>query len=160
MKNRFLVLLCVAISFCSLTGAWADASSESPVGQWMTIDDRTDNVSGRVRLYEENGKLYGKVLWIAPGYRKTCEKCVGDLKGQPVKGLRFLWDFIPKGNGLWADGQLLDPETGDIYHGTINLVDHGNRLLLRGYWLIFWRTQTWVRDDGYPPDQGSESRRD
>ena len=55
---------------------------------------------------------------------------------------------------------LLDPETGDIYHGTINLVDHGNRLLLRGYWLIFWRTQTWVRDDGYPPDQGSESRRD
>lgn len=109
------------------------------------MDDKTGKPSGLVQLYEQNGKVYGKILRIAKGYKTHCADCPGKLAGKPVAGLRFLWGFSPKGGGRWSDGELIDPETGNIYRGSLNLTDHGNKLLLRGYWLFFWRTQTWVR---------------
>ena len=57
----------------------------------------------------------------------------------------FLTGFARQADGTWKDGKVLDPKDGKVYRGTITLIDNGQKLELRGYWGVFWRTQTWIR---------------
>jgi uncharacterized protein (DUF2147 family) len=47
----------------------------------------------------------------------------------------------------WSGGRILDPENGKIYRCTIEVVDGGKRLKVRGYIGIslIGRTQYWDR---------------
>jgi uncharacterized protein (DUF2147 family) len=51
------------------------------------------------------------------------------------------------GNGSWQNGHILDPDSGDIYHAEMTVIDGGKKLDVRGYIGIslFGRTQTWIR---------------
>lgn len=146
MMRKLVVV--VGLVFFFFTTAFA-ADLNSPVGRWITISDKTHDRSGVVELFDRGGKVYGKVIKIFPGSGRDpaerCVKCEGNFKDKPVVGLTFLWGMMPQGNGRWGGGQLLDPHTGEIYRGTMTLIDGGRQLQLRGYWGIFWRTQTWVR---------------
>ncbi len=140
-------MLFVMMMFICVT---AHASKlDSPIGEWLTISDKTHDKSGIVEIYDENGKLYGRIIKVFPGKDRhpndLCKACTGELKDKPIQGLAFLWDFVQKDENLWANGQLLDPKNGKIYKGTIKLVDNGKKLELRGYWGIFSRSQTWMR---------------
>ncbi len=101
-----------------------------------------------VRIVERGGMLYGSVVSILDpaDAAKTCDKCEDDRKGKPSLGLEVIRDMKPDGD-RWADGTVLDPETGSIYHGTIRLEPDGQHLVLRGYIGIplFGRSQTWLR---------------
>lgn len=119
---------------------------DSPLGKWITTDRATSKPSGMVEMTERQGVLYGKII---AGFNvdpiKYCEKCLGELKNKPVIGLTFLWGFVPDGKNRWNKGHILNPHDGKVYKGSIILSDHGKKLLLRGYWGIFFRTETWVR---------------
>ena len=145
----FLFLIVNLFSF--YFGAYAQDAPHfsSPVGTWITISDKTHDRSGMVEIYERNGKLSGKIIKIFPGADRDpaelCVKCSGALKNKPVLGLTFLTDFVPGKEGVWEKGLILDPHNGKIYKATMELTDAGKTLKLRGYWGIFWRTQTWLR---------------
>lgn len=146
MIKQFLLAFLLFFTFLNIATA---ENLNSPVGEWITISDKTHDRASIVKLYEENGKLYGKVLKIFPGSGRDpaerCTQCPGDFKDKPVLGLVFLWDFMPQSDGTWKAGKVLDPKEGKIYQGSITLVDNGKKLELRGYWGVFWRTQTWTR---------------
>ena len=63
-------------------------SSQSIFGKWKTIDDRTGNPKAIIDIYEEDGKMYGKVLKIVEKGKEDslCTKCDGDLKDTKVWG--------------------------------------------------------------------------
>ena len=134
------------VLFFTFTLAYAN---NSPVGEWITISDKTHDRSGVVRISEQNGKLYGKIIKIFPGSgrdpKELCTKCEGNLKNKPILGMVFLTDFTKQADGTWKNGKVLDPKDGKVYRGTIQLIDNGEKLELRGYWGVFWRTQTWIR---------------
>lgn len=140
----------ILAAFAFFTTGYAEMPS-TPVGTWIAVSDKTHDRTGKIQIFKQNGKLYGKITTIFPGPARSpkdrCDKCPGDFKNKPVMGLTFLWDFVPQGNGRWADGQILDAKEGKIYRASLTLADHGNKLNVRGYWGIFWRTQTWVRAD-------------
>ncbi len=142
-------ILAITLFFTFLNIAYAENNLTSPLGEWITISDKTHDRSGVVKLYEENGKLYGKVIKIFPGSGRNpdelCTQCTGEFKNKPVLGLVFLWDFAKQSDGTWKEGKVLDPKEGKIYSGSITLIDGGKKLELRGYWGPFWRTQTWIR---------------
>lgn len=144
LKKALLLIL----TFTCLTTAHA-SKLNSPIGTWVTISDKTHDKSGMVEIYDDNGKLYGRVIKIFPGKNRNssdlCYHCPGNFKDKPIQGLEFLWDFTQKDRTHWANGQLLDPKNGKIYKGTIKLVDGGKKLELRGYWGVFSRKQTWIR---------------
>ena len=146
MIRKFFILLVVIFSFLNIVRA---EDLNSPVGNWITISDKTHDQSSIVKIWEQNGTLYGKVLKIFPGSNRNpadrCDKCPDKFKGKPVVGLTFLWGFVKKTDSYWGDGEILDPKEGSIYQGTITLIEGGKKLELRGYWTIFWRTQTWIR---------------
>ena len=59
----------------------------------------------------------------------------------------FLWGFTQKGTD-WADGKILDPKNGKIYHCRLRVIEGGKKLDVRGYIKVLvriGRTQTWLR---------------
>lgn len=150
MRHLPLTLALLASSLA--VPAWADSNTESPVGTWKTIDDKTGKQNSVVQIYEENGELKGKVLKIIPvkpgdDPNGKCDKCPGDKKGKPIVGLTFLWG-LKKDGEQFNGGQILDPEEGNVYSAKMKLTDGGKKLEVRGYLgiALLGRTQTWLRD--------------
>lgn len=126
----------------------AATALSSPAGDWKTIDDRTGQPKAVVEVRDVNGDLEGRVikLFHPPAPHPLCLKCTGALKNQPVLGMRILWGMRQDGDE-WTGGQILDPESGNIYRCTVTLEKSGRVLLVRGYIgiSIFGRTEQWVR---------------
>lgn len=127
--------------------------AQTCVGKWVTIDDETKTKKSIVELYKEDGKLYGKIVYLFPREGREpnpkCTLCTDDRKDQPLVGLQIVrkltWDGIE-----WEGGTIVDPENGKIY--TVKMwvsPNNPDRLFVRGYIGPFYRTQVWVR----VPDQ-------
>jgi uncharacterized protein (DUF2147 family) len=135
-----------------LATASAYAAEISPVGLWKTIDDRSGEAKGLIRIREINGTFEGKIDKIFPKSgddpAPKCEKCEGSLRNHPVLGLTFLWGFTKQGDE-YQGGEILDPESGKIYQAKMKLIDGGKKLEVRGFigFSLFGRSQTWIRQE-------------
>ena len=143
MMKRISFLVMVTVFFC----AGLVLAAEAPVGKWNTIDEKSGKVTSEVELYEQGGKLVGKITGLpepndAKGKPKICTPCTGADKDQPVVGLVIIKDLVLKGD-RYKDGTLLDPDDGKIYKGEV--WSEEGKLKVRGYLGLFYRTQTWVR---------------
>ena len=155
MRSSFVLSLVLLISGAMILSpsARAEASAsdpaDSPVGLWKTVDDSTGKVKSVVRIWEERGKLYGKVQNLVDPVdpNPTCRDCTGDRKGKPVIGLQILWD-LQKDHDGWSGGTILDPESGKTYKCLVSLEDGGMKLKVRGFigLSLLGRTQYWLRE--------------
>jgi uncharacterized protein (DUF2147 family) len=144
-----LMLAAVAMfhgSFCAATGAAGEATS--PLGEWKTFDDKTGKERARVRIYEQDGKLFGKIeRSLTPGAEKRfCTVCTDERKDQPMLGLVIIRNMKRTDDG-YAGGDILDPDTGTVYRCKFHVDAGGTRLIVRGFIGIslLGRTQTWER---------------
>ncbi len=151
MKTFFRIILPLAAFALPIGIARADDVSTTPVGYWKTIDDKTHQARSIVRIVELNGQLRGTIVkLLAPPKDDPdpiCKKCTGNKKNKRVRGLEFLWGFKREARG-WSDGYVLDPEEGQTYHGSIQVIDGGKRLKLFGYVRVIikiGRSQVWER---------------
>ena len=147
MRNKLFTLL-IALPLLALSAsAFAQVS---PVGAWTTIDDKTKKPKSVVEIYETTkGSLAARVAEILHsdrGPNPVCDKCEGDRKGKPVKGMVMMWGVKKKGDG-WEGGQILDPATGKVYSVKIKPIEGGRKLEVRGFlgFSLLGRTQVWVR---------------
>jgi len=127
--------------------ALAALPDETPVGVWKTVDDKSGKVRSNVEIYEQDGKLFGKILSIPDpdgpdGRPKICIKCPGADKDKPIVGLVIIRNLTANGD-RYTGGTIMDPEEGKVYRAEI-WVENG-RLRVRGYLGPFYRTQTWLR---------------
>ena len=134
----------IVIWACSVFGA-----GPTPVGAWRTIDDKTGKPRSIVRIYEEGGKLFGKVeasLNPATAGRR-CDLCKDERKGKPIVGMVIIRNLREHGSE-YDGGDILDPDNGSVYRCKIKVIDDGARLQVRGFIGIslLGRTQTWVRE--------------
>jgi uncharacterized protein (DUF2147 family) len=140
MKKLFLIALLAFVG--TLTQA------QSIVGTWKTIDDETGEAKSHVTLYEENGKLYGKITQLLrknTDPNRVCDKCTDWRKGQKIMQMMIVRDMQLSGT-TWKSGKILDPEKGKEY--TCSMWTEGGKkdeLKVRGYIGPFYRTQTWYR---------------
>lgn len=122
----------------------------SPVGSWTTVDDKTHKPKSIVEIYEtRDGTLAGRVTEILQsdrGPNPLCDKCSGDLKDKPVKGMVILWGVKQKG-AAWEGGKILDPAAGKIYSVKMIPIDGGTKMEVRGFmgFSLLGKTQTWIR---------------
>lgn len=125
------------------------AYSQSPIGVWKTVDDKTGKEKSHVKIYEtQSGKLQAEVVKIlTPGKENAkCTDCKGAKKDQPIKGMVILWGMEKDGENKWDDGRILDPNSGKEYSCKMQLKNN-NTLEVRGYMGVptLGRTQTWTR---------------
>lgn len=128
-------------------GASFAVSAESLVGKWKTVDDKSGKVESEVQLYEEGGKLFGKIVGLSEpnddmGKPKTCTKCTDADKGKPIVGLVIIRGLSMSGD-RYKGGTILDPADGKIYKAEVWAED--GKLKVRGYLGVFYKTQTWLK---------------
>jgi uncharacterized protein (DUF2147 family) len=146
---RFILIAIIALA--GMPATLAAASEPTPVGKWKTIDDKTGEAGSFVQIYEENGKLLGKIESLVPKAGENpnpkCDKCDGERKGKSVLGMVFLWDLKQEKSNTWGGGRILDPSSGSIYRCTLKLLEDGTKLEVRGYIGIslLGRSQEWYR---------------
>lgn len=140
MKKRHLLLLSM-LAFAFTTQA------QSVFGKWKTIDDQTGKEKSVVLIYEEKGKVYGKIVSLLEKDKKDkkCTACSGGDKNKPLEGLVIIKE-LQKDGDQWNDGKILDPKTGKQYKCYITL-ENNNKLKVRGYvgMPLMGRTQYWLR---------------
>ena len=115
-------------------------------GMWKTIDDRDGSEKSVIEIFEQNGKLNGRVVRLLTGATyTTCENCQGELKDKPLIGMTILYDLTKTETG-GIDGTVLDPNNGKTYDCYVEL-QSPDKLKLRGYIGItaLGRTQYWYR---------------
>jgi uncharacterized protein (DUF2147 family) len=142
MKLKVSLFLAL-VSFLFTDSAFA----QSPIGIWKTIDDSSGSAKSHIEIYEQNGKVYGKIIkTLRPDAKEYCEKCSGDKKNKPIIGLVILEDLKPV-DDYWAKGTIVDPENGKEYGASIWFEDgESEKLQVRGkHWTGLYRTQTWHR---------------
>ncbi|MBB6182763.1 DUF2147 domain-containing protein [Oleiagrimonas soli] len=127
------------------------AASNSPVGTWKTIDDDTGQAKAIVQITEHDGVLEGKILQVLKsddGPHPICKKCDGARHNQPIEGMTFVWGLTRDGDE-WDGGRILDPKSGKVYKASMQLVDGGQKLKVRGYigFSLLGRTQVWLRTE-------------
>ena len=125
----------------------AAADADSPIGIWKTFDDKTGAARAIVRIYEQDGRLFGKIesTFKPGGEHRVCGLCTDERKDQPIIGLIIIRNMKHTGDE-YSGGDILDPDTGSVYHCKMH-VEGGTRLLLRGYigFSLLGRNQTWQR---------------
>jgi len=112
MKRLLSTLFCTARL---AVGLIAKADTSSPVGLWETIDDATKKPKSHVRIFEQNGMLYGKIeTLINPSEpNPVCKECKGDLKDKPITGM-VIMNNMKAEDGGWEGGKI-----------TLDLGSHG-----------------------------------
>ena len=138
-----------ALSLAALAAGAAPGDSNSPVGAWRTIDDKTGKTRSVVQVYEQGGELFARVeRALTPGGASAlCTKCKDERKDQPLVGLVFM-RHMKVDDGEYRGGDILDPDNGSIYRCKLRLEDNGRKLKVRGFigFSVFGRTQTWERE--------------
>ncbi len=124
----------------------ASAQSQEIVGQWQTYDDETNENKALIEIYAEGERYYAKIVEsYVKGSSGICEKCEGDKKNKPIKGLVII-EGLEKDDDEYNGGTILDPENGKTYKCYIEL-EEANKLKVRGYigFSLLGRTQYWRR---------------
>ncbi len=140
-------------AFVLLLGAVFTAqASESPVGLWRTIDDKTGKEKSLVRIVEANGELRATIekLFREPHEEPNpnCDKCPGERKNKPVLGMMIMTG-LKKSGSEYDGGEILDPANGKTYRVKMWTAEGGKKLNVRGFIgvSLLGRTQVWVREE-------------
>ncbi len=140
-------------AFVLLLGALLTAqASESPVGLWRTIDDKTGKEKSLVRIVEANGELRATIekLFREPHEEPNpnCDKCPGERKNKPVLGMMIMTG-LKKSGSEYDGGEILDPANGKTYRVKMWTAEGGKKLNVRGFIgvSLLGRTQVWIREE-------------
>ena len=120
--------------------------AQSPIGIWKTIDDETQKEKSYIQIYEEGGKLYGKIIKLLGGAKNNiCEICEGKYKNKSLEGLVILKNMSSK-NNAFEGGTIYDPKSNKEYKCNLQL-ESKNKLKVRGFigFSLIGRTQYWYR---------------
>lgn len=146
------LLATAAITLLMITAPHRASAEDlnSPVGLWKTIDDNTGKPRGLVRIFEQDGKLFGRLeKSFKPGSEnERCEKCTDARKNRPIFGLLIIRDMV-RAEDDYRGGDILDPENGSVYRCKLKLDDDGKKLRVRGFigFSLIGRTQVWEREN-------------
>ncbi len=148
MANIFSALFLLLFFIQNTSFAQTSVGGKNCVGLWKTVDDETGKARSHVRIWEEKGKFYGKVEKLLnrtadEDVDPICNVCPGDRKGKKVIGMSIIRGMVKESN-RYAQGTILDPKKGNEYTCTMWL-SNKDTLMVRGWWGIISRTQTWYR---------------
>lgn len=136
------VLLCFTL--------FSQAQNKKIVGVWWN-QERTS----RVEIFEENNKIFGKIVWLENNKNKDgsiprtdYNNPKTELQKSKLIGTRILknlqWDAD---DSQWSKGEIYDPKTGKTYSCYAVLQKDG-KLYIKGYILgmsFIGKSTLWTR---------------
>lgn len=132
MKNPSIFGRMISILFILFLSTAVHGQISSILGEWKTVDDKTNETHSIVRIYKgSDGLYYGKIIKMLTYPDATCIACEGEDKGKPLVGMIIIRG-MKEVNGELKEGYVLDPESGKKYYGTISYDSKTGKLKLRG----------------------------
>ena len=141
-------LFLATLMFLGMQLAAQSHQANDILGHWFN-----EEKDAKVEIYQENGKYYGKVVWLEePNEPDTGLPKLDDenddpeLQKRPIMGLLLMNDFVFDGDDEWEDGEIYDPKSGNTYSCYMKF-DSKDVLKVRGFIGISWigRTTYWTR---------------
>ena len=127
------MILSMALAFFSLAG-----HSQTIIGKWLT-----EAGDAKVEIYEANGKVNGKIVWLEKGPdTKDTHNTDEKMRSRKLMGVNIL-SGLTKKSEKWEGGRIYNPKNGKNYKCSIWL--DGDKLKVRGYLGVFYETQTWKK---------------
>ncbi len=127
------IIFSMALALFSLT-----AYSQSIMGKWYTEEG-----DAQVEIYESNGKINGKIVWLEKGPEtKDTHNPDKKLQSRKLMGVNIL-SGLTKKKDKWEGGRIYNPHNGKDYKCSI--WPEGDKLKVRGYIGFLYETQTWKR---------------
>ena len=127
------MILSMALAFFSLAGY-----SQTIIGKWLT-----EAGDAKVEIYEANGKVNGKIVWLEKGPdTKDTHNTDEKMRSRKLMGVNIL-SGLTKKSEKWEGGRIYNPRNGKNYKCSIWL--DGDKLKVRGYLGVFYETQTWKK---------------
>ncbi len=128
--------------------ATVNAMAKTFVGEWTTIDDETKDKKSVVRIYQHDGRYFGRIVELFKNKDARAK-----LPGEPkIYGLDIIWNMKKDGDKL-KGGKILDPKKGKVY--SCEMWRDGDNLIVRGKIAFFGRNQTWLPYKREKPAEGS-----
>ena len=130
MKRMILIFVLALI-------AWVGYAQDIK-GKWLT-----EAGDAQVEIYEQNGKMNGKIVWLEKGPdTKDVHNKDEKLRSRKLMGVNIL-SGLTKKDDKWEGGRIYNPKNGKNYKCAIWL--DGDKLKVRGYIGFLYETQTWKR---------------
>ena len=125
------------LSFVLALIAWVGYAQDIK-GKWLT-----EAGDAQVEIYEHNGKMNGKIVWLEKGPdTKDVHNKDEKLRSRKLMGVNIL-SGLTKKDDKWEGGRIYNPKNGKNYKCAIWL--DGDKLKVRGYIGFLYETQTWKR---------------
>ena len=113
-------------AICALTLSALAFAADPAEGFWISVDEKSGKETAGWQVYEENGRLYGKILSAAGvSADAKADKAKGksyknfmngtDIGSLNVIGTTWIWDLRRDEPGEWEDGYIIDPNDGKRY---------------------------------------------
>jgi uncharacterized protein (DUF2147 family) len=142
MKKIFLFIILIFLSHL----VFAAFNPDDIIGVW-----KDGKGKGHVQIFKQNGKYYGKVIWLSNPKDENGKPKVdknnpnASQRNKPLLGLTMLKNF-KYDEDEWSGGQIYNPSDGKEYKAYMKLKDQ-NTLSVRGYVGIslLGKTDTWTR---------------
>ena len=94
-------------------------------GCWLSVDEKSGEVTAGWEIYQKDGILYGRILSAAGKPRdKLADKCRESYAGFPVPGTvnamtvvntPWIYGLRQVKPGEWNGGNIIDPSSGSMY---------------------------------------------
>jgi len=129
-----LLLVLVLILWSGINAFSQVHKADDIIGTWLN-----EEATGKIQIYKENGKYFGKLVWLKEPNDKVTGLSRTDkenpeprLRTVPLIGLVNLKNFNFDGKDEWEDGTIYDPKNGKTYKCYIRF-EYATRLKIRGY---------------------------
>ncbi len=148
--NAFRLTILLLVVCLSLTALVSKADDPDViVGKWLSSKKRN-----QVQIYKQGAKYFGKLVWMMEPNDPDTNKPKLDkenpdekLRSRPLMNVALVTNLTYKGNNMWGDGEIYNPEDGKTYSCEVSLKD-ANSINLRGYVMgisFLGKTKTWTR---------------
>jgi len=127
------IILSMVFAFVTLASYAQDIK-----GKWIT-----EAGDAQVEIYESNGKVNGKIVWLQKGPdTKDTHNTDESLRSRKLMGVNIL-SGLTKKKDKWEGGRIYNPKNGKNYKCAI--WPECDKLKVRGYIGFLYETQTWKR---------------
>lgn len=149
MAKKFaitFILVCFVLNFSQDILA---QNKKDIIGLWQSRGDDGKNAESDIRIWNDGDEYKAKIekIYDKEALYNKCTECDKDdpRYNQRILGMTILYKMKKTGSNEWANGKILDPETGNIYDCKM-WIDDG-QLVIRGYlgFSMFGRSQKWIR---------------
>jgi len=119
-----IIILYLILAVCGLCFA-----SDLVEGYWLSVDEKSGQVTGGWHIYKEGGKLIGITLSTAAHPRGIVAiRCKESYPGFPVpgkvnemlvEGTPWMFGLSLDKTGSWSGGHVVNPEDGRMYKAKV-----------------------------------------